>query len=54
MRKKRKERGENKCESKVSVSKVINSSNFVGVRGTWPSPNSIDNVTKEQNDGSRK
>lgn len=44
---------ENKCESTVCTSKVVDSSNFVAVRGTWPSPNRTDNFSKEQNDGRR-
>jgi len=32
------------------TSKVANSSNFEGERGTWPSPNRTA-VSKEQNDG---
>lgn len=49
-----KKRRENACESKVCTSKVVDNSNFVAGRGTWPSPNRTDNFSKEQNDGRRE
>lgn len=54
MWRKRKENRENKRESKVYTSQVVDSSNFMAVRGTWPSPNRTDNFSKEQNDGRRE
>lgn len=41
-----KKRRENKCESKI-----VDSSNFMAERGTWPSPNRTPHFSKEQNDG---
>lgn len=54
MWRKRKENRENKHESKVCTSQVIDSSSFMAVRGTWPSPNRTDHFCKEQNTGRRE